>query len=157
MKFTTRDKDNDRCSPGCNCAKGFSYAWWHNSCSYIVLNGQYNHPLTVLLNGQWYALPFTEVKIRPKNCFIWLLLTFTCMQIHVINYNVIIFNKCIFIICFNFCDSHFDTMHLQNFVGTEIYYLYYKKFPHWFNYWQCVLYSCEVSNLNLFLTERCNK
>ena len=71
MKFTTRDQDNDR-SPTGNCAirtySARSGGWWHNHCTYIYPNSQYNYKYPMYLNGQWHSLPFIEMKIRPKNC-----------------------------------------------------------------------------------------
>ena len=71
MKFTTRDRDNDRW--GAHCALDHvdkSGGWWYNHCSRIRLNHQYNNKYTIYLNGQWYALSFAEMKIRPKSCMI---------------------------------------------------------------------------------------
>ena len=69
MRFTTRDRDNDKW--GLNCAvhnvDGDAGGWWYNSCSYIHPNHRYNHNYSVYLNGQWYSLPFIEIKIRPVN------------------------------------------------------------------------------------------
>ncbi|XP_065903993.1 fibrinogen C domain-containing protein 1-like [Dysidea avara] len=73
MKFTTRDRDNDKGRGTFNCAinwVGRSGGWWYNHCAYILPNHQYNHSNTILLNGQWHPLPFIEIKIRPKNCII---------------------------------------------------------------------------------------
>ena len=73
MKFTTRsgrDRDNDKWTNH-NCAvhySGSAGGWWYNGCSYLHPNHQYNDAYSVLLNGQWYALPFLEIKIRPLNC-----------------------------------------------------------------------------------------
>ena len=64
MKFTTRDQDNDRWSSNCATNNG---GWWYNRCTYIFANREYNI-ITIRLNGQWYSLPFIEIKIRPKNC-----------------------------------------------------------------------------------------
>ena len=67
MKFTTRDQDNDRTSINCaiNNNRG---GWWHNNCTYIYPNSQYNYKYAISLNGQWHSSPFIEMKIRPKNC-----------------------------------------------------------------------------------------
>ena len=71
MRFTTRDRDNDKRDDG-NCALKFlggkAGGWWYNDCSYLVPNHQYNNNYTAHLNGQWYSLPFIEIKIRPLNC-----------------------------------------------------------------------------------------
>ena len=71
MKFTTRDRDNDKYA-GYNCAVHSADrnagGWWYNFCSNVFLNHQYNNILSVYLNGQWYSLPFIEIKIRPVNC-----------------------------------------------------------------------------------------
>ena len=43
MKFTTKDRDNDRYAGG-NCAvNGKSNGWWFNSCATIRLNRQYSN------------------------------------------------------------------------------------------------------------------
>ena len=67
MKFTTRDRDNDRLPTG-NCAASTRGGWWHNRCAYIYPNGQYNSKHVILLSDQWHSSPFIEMKIRPKNC-----------------------------------------------------------------------------------------
>ena len=71
MKFTTRDRDNDKWN-GYNCAVhnnvGHAGGWWYNHCYQINPNHQYNNRYLVYLNGQWYSLPFIEIKIRPVNC-----------------------------------------------------------------------------------------
>ena len=69
-KFTTRDRDNDRWELNCarNYQGGKSGGWWYRYCSDIVLNHQYNHGNTISFEGKWYALPFSEMKIRPLNC-----------------------------------------------------------------------------------------
>ena len=71
MKFTTRDRDNDKWN-GNTCGvhnAGYNAGgWWYNACSYMFLNNQYNHIISIVLNGQWHRLPFIEIKIRPVNC-----------------------------------------------------------------------------------------
>ena len=73
MKFTTKDRDNDK--NGKNCALygdgGIAGGWWHNSCSYIHVNHQYKHRNSIYLNDQWHSLPFIEMnsmKIKPITC-----------------------------------------------------------------------------------------
>ena len=44
--------------------------WWYNACSAIQLNHVYKHDDMMYINGKYYALSFTEIKIRPKNCII---------------------------------------------------------------------------------------
>ena len=70
MKFTTRDKDNDRW-PTDNCANRVavnSGGWWYNSCANIYLNNQYKHKYGVYLNRKYHSPSFIEMKMRPKNC-----------------------------------------------------------------------------------------
>ena len=69
MKFTARDRDNDKWTN--NCALHYVGAvggWWYNGCSKIRPNHRYNNHHSVYLNGQWHALPFIEIKIRPLKC-----------------------------------------------------------------------------------------
>ena len=70
MKFTTRDRNNDKWS-GDNCAVlahgGNAGGWWYNACSLIYPN-QYNRNI-IRLNGQWLAVRSIETKIRPVNCY----------------------------------------------------------------------------------------
>ena len=74
MKFTTKDSDNDL-HRGINCAireplKNVknSNGWWHRSCSYITLNIEYHQHEMVHDKVQWHYYPFTEMKIKPRNC-----------------------------------------------------------------------------------------
>ena len=70
MKFTTKDRDNDRWSKNCavSDAGGNAGGWWYNQCSNIFLNHQYNHKYTIYLNNEWHPLPFIEMKIKPYKC-----------------------------------------------------------------------------------------
>ena len=72
MKFTTRDRDNDKWSSNCAVrdTRGNAGGWWYNAyaCSIIFPNHQYNSHHSVALNNQWHSLPFIEIKIRPLNC-----------------------------------------------------------------------------------------
>ena len=67
MKFSSRDHDNDLRAHIRSCAH-YHGGWWYRSCSVARLNEDYNNSITILLNGQWHALPFIEIKIRPLNC-----------------------------------------------------------------------------------------
>jgi len=71
-KFSTRDQDNDASSD--SCAVLYKGAWWyHRSCYYANLNGEYNNTAhgTGVIWYQWkgwsYSLRFTEMKIKPFN------------------------------------------------------------------------------------------
>ena len=72
MKFTTRDRDNDRWSNNCALHHSLDYragGWWYNDCTHMYLNGPYNNnKYKIYLNGQWQSPPFMEIKIRPINC-----------------------------------------------------------------------------------------
>ena len=73
MNFTTRDSDNDQWSGG-NCAidhfgsKQPTGGWWYKACEQIHPNVLYNYKFGVILNRNWLAFPFIEMKIRPHNC-----------------------------------------------------------------------------------------
>ena len=71
MKFTTKDSDNDlHRSLNCAVREGSkkNNGWWHNGCSYIVLNIQYDQKYMVHDKIRWHYYPFTEMKIRPRSC-----------------------------------------------------------------------------------------
>ena len=70
MKFTTKDRDNDKYGGNCAISGNGNNAggWWHNSCSYIQLNHQYKNLYSIVLNNKWYPLPFIEMKIKPITC-----------------------------------------------------------------------------------------
>ena len=72
MKFTTKDSDNDLLG-NINCAvkeweNKNNNGWWHNGCSYITLNLEYNQKQMVHDKVKWHYYPFTEMKIRPRSC-----------------------------------------------------------------------------------------
>ena len=73
-KFTTRDRDNDQWSDGYNCAVHNHGprpgGWWYNICSALYVNNVYKYHNTIYLNGNYHALSFIEIKIRPKDCII---------------------------------------------------------------------------------------
>ena len=68
MKFSTKDRDNDR-NAG-NCAIGRDAGgWWHNTCSSININHPtYKSYYSLNLNREWHSLPFIEMKIKPITC-----------------------------------------------------------------------------------------
>ena len=70
MKFTTKDRDNDKYRHNCAViGNGINAGgWWHNVCSHIQINHQYNHQYSIVLNGKWHPLPFIEMKIKPITC-----------------------------------------------------------------------------------------
>ena len=70
--FTTKDRDNDNWASK-NCAKEYHGAWWHNSCYYASLNGDYLGGMTEIYGkgiiwyqwkGFYYSLKRTEMKFR---------------------------------------------------------------------------------------------
>ena len=71
MKFTTKDRDNDKYSRG-NCAINVdgrdSGGWWYKFCSHIQPNHQYKSSFSILLNRKWHSLSFIEMKIKPVAC-----------------------------------------------------------------------------------------
>ena len=66
VKFTTKDRDNDKYSGG-NCATN-NGGWWYTSCSHMYINRQYKHKHSIHLNGAWHSLSFFEIKIKPITC-----------------------------------------------------------------------------------------
>ena len=65
MKFTTKDRDNDRYRGNCAvatcdyCAHGGG--WWYNSCSKEKINSPYN---STLRSFSWELLPIDADRIR---------------------------------------------------------------------------------------------
>ena len=70
MKFSTKDRDNDRSGSHCAVKHHGSNAggWWYNSCSNLHPNHQYNSTYSMYLSSKWYALPFIEIKIKQSDC-----------------------------------------------------------------------------------------
>ena len=70
MKFTTKDRDNDKHSGNCAVSGAGNNAggWWHNRCSLIQANHQYKDNHSIHLNGKWHSLSFIEIKIKPVTC-----------------------------------------------------------------------------------------
>ena len=71
MKFTTKDRDNDKYSYGkcaINANGNNAGGWWYNSCSLLHINHQYKHKYSIRLSGKWHSLPFIEMKIKPITC-----------------------------------------------------------------------------------------
>ncbi len=75
MKFSTKDRDNDRRSSVTdnNCAVLYKGAWWYRDCHRSHLNGQYLKAGQKFSTGiNWYnwkndmrSMMKTEMKIRP--------------------------------------------------------------------------------------------
>jgi len=70
MQFTTKDRDNDRCS--CNCAVKYPSGWWYNNCHRVSLNGYYFPMETKTYAGIHYksfvserSLYQAKMMIRP--------------------------------------------------------------------------------------------
>ena len=64
MKFTTRDRDNDKWTTH-NCAvhnAGNAGGWWYNGCSHLNLNHQHNNIHLLYLNHHWYYLSLIEIN-----------------------------------------------------------------------------------------------
>ena len=74
MKFTTKDRDNDRSNGNCAVTGhgGNAGGWWYRSCAHIHINHQYKYPglsYSLRLNGETFPLPpFIEMKIKPITC-----------------------------------------------------------------------------------------
>ena len=74
MAFSTKDRDNDRCS--CNCAVSRTGAWWYRACHTSNLNGKYLRNVKGNAKGVnlsfcgrpfHFSLKFTEMKLRPSS------------------------------------------------------------------------------------------
>ena len=66
MKFSTKDRDNDKY--GVNCAISGGGAWWHKNCNHIRLNHPYKKSPSMYLNDEWLYPDFIEIKIKPYKC-----------------------------------------------------------------------------------------
>ena len=70
MKFTTKDRDNDRNDNNCavigNGKNG--NGWWFKNCALIQLNRKYSEIHKVFDGRSWHNYLFIEMKIRPINC-----------------------------------------------------------------------------------------
>ncbi|KAK3592493.1 hypothetical protein CHS0354_014993 [Potamilus streckersoni] len=72
MKFTTKDRDNDKDNSS-NCANAYKGGWWYSACHSSNLNGIYGS--TTYGEGiNWYAFAgyhtsmiYADMKIRRKN------------------------------------------------------------------------------------------
>ena len=70
MKFTTKDRDNDKYNGNC-AVKGDGSdggGWWYRYCALIHINHQYKHHQSIHLSGKWHPLSFIEMKIKPIIC-----------------------------------------------------------------------------------------
>ena len=77
MKFTTKDKDNDKDAKH-NCASVYKGAWWYKACHESNLNGQYlsgDHYTDGVTWKTWfpegdrghtYSLKTTKMKVRIR-------------------------------------------------------------------------------------------
>ena len=74
MKFSTKDRDNDRKSDY-SCAQDYKGAWWYKRCYDSNLNGLYlrGHHTSYAdgvnwyhWRGHYYSLQKTGMKIRPS-------------------------------------------------------------------------------------------
>lgn len=70
MKFTTKDRDNDKSSK--HCAEHAKGGWWYRDCHHSNLNGIYkkgkSHYWNVvswsLIKDKTYSMKFARMKIR---------------------------------------------------------------------------------------------
>ena len=80
LQFTTKDRDNDLCTPDCtrdggtNCALMYYGGWWYEKCHSSNLNGLYLDDVTTeyatgVVWGPWtgyyFSLKTSEMKLRP--------------------------------------------------------------------------------------------
>lgn len=74
MKFSTKDRDNDKA--GANCAAANGNGWWFNACHHSNLNGIYYKKDTSTSAGmtwfywdnanKWVSLKSSKMMIKPK-------------------------------------------------------------------------------------------
>ncbi|XP_034308364.2 ryncolin-1-like [Magallana gigas] len=74
MKFSTKDRDNDKA--GANCAAANGNGWWFNACHHSNLNGIYYKKETSTSAGmtwfywdnanKWVSLKSSKMMIKPK-------------------------------------------------------------------------------------------
>ena len=71
MKFTTKDRDNDRAGGNCAIISGWGKdagGWWYNNCARIQPNNQYKNRYGTYISGSWHSFQFIEMKIKPIKC-----------------------------------------------------------------------------------------
>nr|KAG5697269.1 hypothetical protein BaRGS_031265 [Batillaria attramentaria] len=73
-EFSTKDADHD--TSGNSCAIQYHGAWWYSDCYFSNLNGDYKPTSRAprqdglswyTLQGDYYSMKFTEMKIRPSS------------------------------------------------------------------------------------------
>ena len=71
MKFSTKDKDNDR--NGGSCGVSYRGGWWYNSCAHSNLNGIYAGSRRSSTQycawyhfDNWYSLKSADMKVRRQ-------------------------------------------------------------------------------------------
>ena len=64
MKFSTRDRDNDKSYASCSTAYYDNVGWWFNSCYHVYLTA----PVGARATKKSQAYDYAEMKVRPLSC-----------------------------------------------------------------------------------------